>query len=156
MNKLQAIYSGVILILCVLSAQASEDGRASAMTPSIKESYVMLYYKDMQAPRKFYSEIFGLKATFEDEWVSLYRLTENSLIGVVKEGGTAYHKTQTNNAVMLSIVVDDVDAWNKKLKTYADVKYLKEIYNHDSVPIRAFLLEDPGGYTVEVFQWVSK
>ena len=52
--------------------------------------------------------------------------------------------------------MEDVDKWNEKVSAYPEIKYLKEIYNHDSVPIRAFLIEDPGGYTVEVFQWLNK
>ena len=56
---------------------------------------------------------------------------------------------------MLSLVVNDVDAWYEKVTANTDVVILKEIYNNKSAPIRAFLVQDPGGYSVEVFQWVK-
>ena len=41
------------------------------------------------------------------------------------------------------------------LKSYPEVTFLKEIFNHPSAPIRAFMIADPGGYTLEVFQWLT-
>ena len=122
----------------------------------INESYVMLYYRDLVAPRHFYADILGLESTLEDDWVNLYRLTANSFVGVVKEGKGAYHKVQDTNAVMLSIVVDNVDQWYARVKSFQDVKILKKIYNNENVPIRAFLIADPGAYTIEIFQWLNK
>jgi len=29
------------------------------------------------------------------------------------------------------------------------------LHNDESAPIRAFIMRDPGGYTVEVFQWLK-
>ena len=53
---------------------------------------------------------------------------------------------------MLSIVTNEVDAWYDFLRT-TDVKILSEISDGTAVPVRAFLVEDPGGYTVEFFRW---
>jgi hypothetical protein len=146
----------LILMLLVFSANGSSDSKKKTMTnPDIAESYVMLYYKTLEAPRNFYANILGLEASYEDDWVSLYRITETSFVGLVKEGEAGYHKVQESNAVMLSLVVDDVDAWYKKITAYPDVALLKEIYNNENAPIRAFLVEDPGGYSLEVFQWVK-
>ncbi len=151
------IITGIILLIVFANSYASSDKENKSMSDSkIAESYVMLYYKSMDAPRNFYSKVLGLEAAFDDEWVTLYRITSSSYVGVVKEGGTAYHKAQENSAVMLSLVVDNVDSWYEKIKTSQGVTILKEIYNHDSAPIRAFLVEDPGGYTLEIFQWVKK
>ncbi len=138
------------------SLSATENLEVTGMESKITESYVMLYYRDMTAPRHFYADILGLEASFQDDWVSLYKLTATSYIGVVKEGGNAYHKVQKTNAVMLSIVVDNVDLWYNRVKANPDVPVLKEIHNSDNVPIRAFLIKDPGGYTVELFQWLNK
>ena len=144
------------MMLMVLGVNASSDNKEKTMNKSdIAESYVMLYYKSLDAPRNFYANILGLETSYEDDWVSLYRITENSFVGTVKEGEAAYHKVQNNNAVMLSLVVDDVDAWYKKITAHPEVLILKEIYNNENAPIRAFLVEDPGGYSLEVFQWVK-
>lgn len=133
--------------------------RASDPVPpgaELTEQFVFFYYKDLAAPRRFYGEILGLQPTYEDDWVTLYRVLPGAQVGVVKEGGTAQHMAQPQNAVMLSIVTNDVAAWNQRLKEFHEVKFVKELYDHDSAPIRALLIADPGGYTVEIFQWLKK
>ena len=122
-----------------------------APSPGINEQYTMLYYNDLQAPRKFYGDLLGLTSTMEDEWLSLYRLTPASYIGVIKQGENSWHKVQEKNAVMISIVTDDVEGWYERIRRDSNVTILKEIYDNESVPIRAFLVQDPGGYTVEFF-----
>ncbi len=115
----------------------------------------MLYYTDLEPAARFYEQTLGLAAAMKDEWVQLYEVIPGSLIGLVKEGGTAHHTVQETNAVMVSIVTEDVDAWYGIVSENPDIRILKPIYNHASVPIRAFLLADPGGYTVEIFQWLK-
>ena len=134
----------------------AEEGMMMTPASKITESYIMLYYKSLDAPRNFYANVLGLEPTFEDEWVTLYRITSSSYVGVILEGGTAYHRAQVDNAVTLSLVVDNVDSWFERIRRTPDLVILKEIYNHESAPIRAFLIADPGGYTVEVFQWLKQ
>ena len=126
------------------------------IVPSIDSQTVMLYYTSLDQPAAFYGETLGLTATMDTDWVKIYQVSETSSLGVVAEGEGAYHKARSENAVMLSIVTREVDAWYQRLQASGDVKFLKEIYNSESVPIRAFLVEDPGGYTVEFFQWLSE
>jgi predicted enzyme related to lactoylglutathione lyase len=138
----------------VHASESAVDTGSDTGKPKFTEQYVMLYYSDIDAAAHFYGNTLGLKAVMEDEWVILYEVLPGSLIGVVKEGGTAYHKVQETNAVMVSIVTEDVDAWYRTIAATAGITVLKEIYNHESVPIRAFLVADPGGYTLEIFQWL--
>jgi Glyoxalase/Bleomycin resistance protein/Dioxygenase superfamily len=146
----------ISMMLAFSASCASSDIENKPMAElKITESYVMLYYKDIVAPRHFYAGILGLEASFEDDWVSLYRITPTSYVGVVKESEGAWHKVQDKNAVMLSLVVDNVDMWYNKISSNQDVVILKEIYNNNNAPIRAFLIQDPGGYTVEIFQWMN-
>jgi predicted enzyme related to lactoylglutathione lyase len=152
---MKILLSIVVTMLISISTYGSgEEEKLKMNDKSITETTVMLYYSDLTAPRNFYKNQLGLDATYEDDWVSIYRLTSGSAVGLVLEGGTAYHKAKSDNAVMLSLTVDNVDAWYEKVKS-AGISILKEIYNHPEVPIRAFLVEDPGGYTVEVFQWLK-
>lgn len=149
-----------LITSCVMMALSSFMYTAAAEeetvpSPGISEQYTMLYYKDMEAPRKFYGGLLGLTSTMDDEWLSLYQLTPTSFIGVIKEGEDSWHKVQEKNAVMISIVTDDVDGWYERIRQDGSVTILKEIYDNESVPIRAFVMEDPGGYTVEFFQWVQ-
>jgi hypothetical protein len=55
---------------------------------------------------------------------------------------------------MLSIVTSDVESWYELL-TAKGIKILSELSDSGSVPVKAFLVEDPEGYTVEFFQWIK-
>lgn len=137
-------------MLALVVAYASDEAR-----PSIDSQTVMLYYETIDEAARFYGETLGLEKTLDSDWVKIFQVSETSSVGVVAEGGGAYHSARPDNAVMLSIVTSEVDAWYARLKTAGNVTFLKEIYNSDGVPIRAFLIEDPGGYTVEFYQWLS-
>ena len=54
---------------------------------------------------------------------------------------------------MVSIVTSDVDGWYARVADNPSVRKLKPVA--DRGPIRSFMLEDPGGYTVEFFQWLK-
>lgn len=144
--------------LLYLAAFMSSNGVAeesTIQTPAIKENTIMFYYKDLASVTPFYEGTLGLTKTFDEDWVKIYQLTPSSSIGLVQEGETSFHRAQADNAVMLSIVTDDVDAWYQRLKQVDGIVFLQEIYNNENVPIRAFLVKDPGGYTVEFFQWLN-
>ncbi len=123
--------------------------------PSIEETVVMLYYRELSAAAAFYGNTLGLERIYQSDTAQLYRLTPTSVVGIILEGDTAYHQAKADNAVMLSLVTPDVDAWYARVRQSKDVTILKPIANSSHNPIRAFLVEDPGGYTVEFFTWLS-
>ncbi len=131
----------------------SEQTRATM--PAISETVVMLYYKDISAAADFYGGTLGLETTYSQDTARLFRLTPTSVLGVILEGETSYHKVQATNAVMLSIVTPDVDAWYERLRYHTGITVLKPIADSTVNPIRAFLIQDPGGYTVEFFSWLN-
>ena len=154
--NMKNLFLTAFAMLVSMTAYASDEGDNTTMSDmNIAETSVMLYYKDLEAPRKFYKGMLGLETTYEDDWVIIYQLNPGAAVGIVLEGGTAYHKAKEDNAVMLSLTVEDANAWYIALQSVADIKILKEIYDHPKAPIRAFLLEDPGGYVIEFFQWLK-
>ena len=122
--------------------------------PPIASQTVMFYYDDLAAAEEFYGTVLGLDKTQDFGWAKLFRVSAGAEVGIVKSGAGAYHVPQRNNAVMLSIVTTDVDAWYARLKAAKGVRFLAEISSGESAPIRNFMIEDPGGYTVEFFQWL--
>jgi hypothetical protein len=68
------------------------------------------------------------------------------------------HGVSDDKPAMLSIVTDDVDAWYEKLVN-AKVKVTRPLppagteKEPGSAPVRGFIVEDPGGYTIEFFKW---
>ena len=144
-------------VFCGTVPLVHADGDApTAATAPITEQYTMFYYKDIDAARQFYGGILGLKPTYDDEWVTLYQVLPGALLGVVREGGTAFHPARGENSVMLSLVTDDVNQWHARMQEHPDIPLVKAPYDHDKVPIRAMLVRDPGGYTVEFFQWLNR
>ena len=124
-----------------------------------RESVVFFYYEDLDAARTFYAQRLGLEPTLEMEWVTIYRIGPGSSVGVVQDGH-GYHAVSEDRPAMLSIVIDDVDGWYAHLRA-ADVPVLSSPPSREEVaargdeapPIRGFLVEDPGGYTIEFFSW---
>ena len=144
-----------LLYLCAFLNSNILAEESTIQPPAIKENTIMFYYKDLAAVVPFYEKTLGLTKTFDEDWVKIYRITPGSSIGLVQEGETSFHRAQADNAVMLSIVTDDVDAWYHRLKATEGVVFLQDIYNNENVPIRAFLVADPGGYSIEFFQWLN-
>ena len=120
----------------------------------INQTVTMFYYTDLTPAKRFYGEILGLEAKFEDDWVVFYQITESSQIGLVLGSEKSYHQVQENNAAMLSMVTDDVDAWYDKVTADQTIPILRDINNSANAPVRGFIVADPGGYTVEFFQWI--
>lgn len=147
----------MVIVLTVLAnsilAETGNNNPGSAT--GFDEQYVMLYYDDLGAPAEFYGKLLGLEAIMDDDWVKLYQVTPGSFVGVVKEGKNAYHKVQDKNAVMVSLVTAELETWYKVIKDSGQVSILKEIHEHQTAPIRTFLIADPGGYTIEFFQWLK-
>ena len=142
------------LELTTASASPPASGcSALPAVPSIESQVTMLYYEDLDAAAEFYGNVLGLEKTFDWEWVKFYRTGPSSNVGIVKEGDGAYHTVQERNAVMISLVTSEIDAWYERLDGRPDVEFLKPI--GDGGGIRSFLMADPGGYTVEFFQWLD-
>ncbi len=120
--------------------------------PSLDSQVTMLYYKDFDSAVHFYGSTLGLEMEFDWPWIKFFKTGPSSSVGIVAEGEGAWHKAQETNAVMLSLVTSEVDAWHDRVKDRDDVIFLKAI--SDGGGIRSFLLQDPGGYTVEFFEWL--
>jgi hypothetical protein len=121
--------------------------------PPLSSTVTMFYYKDNGPAAHFYGDVLGLEEELDWDWIKFYKTGPASSVGLVTEGDGGWHKVQDRNSVMLSLVTADVDAWYEHVSQHDDLKILKDI--GDGGPIRSFLLEDPGGYTVEFFEWLK-
>jgi hypothetical protein len=150
----------VIAVLAAgLCATVASGVRADPATPQqappppIASQTTMLYYDDLQAAEEFYGVKLGLSKTRDFGWAKLFRTSASAEIGLV-QSGKGYFRAQPHNAVMLSIVTTEIDDWYQRLKADSSIVFLIEIKTSESVPIRNFMIRDPGGYAVEFFQWL--
>ncbi len=143
--------TAAIFTVAVAAISISSPSERQRSLPSIDSQVTFLYYKDVRVAALFYAGTLGLEMTFDEGWVQIYRVSSTAYVGLVDEMRGA-HRVAESKPVMLSIVTNEIDAWYAHMRT-SGVKLLSELSNSENAPIRAFLVEDPGGYTVEFFQW---
>jgi lactoylglutathione lyase len=107
-----------------------------------------LYYKDLEKAASFYEDVMGFELTINQGWAKIYRVTDGAHIGVVDEK-QGYHRASRAKPVMVTLVVPDVDAWYRYLRDKG-VETLNEPRDIEELGLRAFLLEDPEGYVIEI------
>ena len=118
------------------------------MNPGTSGLITFLYYEDLEAAAKFYSEVMGFELTTDQKWSKIFKVAENAYVGCV-DGNVGYHKPNPTKPVMLTVVVDDPDAWYEHFKAHG-VETLNEPHDDTELNLRIFLLEDPEGYVIEI------
>ena len=76
----------------------------------------------------------------------IYRIAGRCYFGIV-DGTKGHLKIQERNAVLLTIVVEDVKGWHEAMKS-KNVKNLSDI--HWGNYCEHFFFEDPVGYAIEI------
>jgi predicted enzyme related to lactoylglutathione lyase len=129
----------------------AEDTIPGAGPPPIYSLITFFYYDDLAPAAAFYEEVMGLEPVEDQGWARIYRVGGSAFLGIVA-GEKAYHRPRPSNAVLLTLVVDDVPGWYEHLAARG-VTLLTEVQDRPEIQIRCFFLEDPGGYTLEVQQF---
>lgn len=112
-----------------------------------------LYYAQIEPPAAFYEQIMGFELVEDQHWAKIYRVSGNAYLGIVA-GDKGFHQPQENNAVLVTLVVDDAARWFDALRDRG-VKLLSDIQHRPEIGIQCFFLQDPGGYTLEVQQFLK-
>lgn len=118
-----------------------------------KSQITFLYYRDLEPIDKFYQKVMGFELVEDQGWAKIYRVSGNAYLGIV-DGNRGFHKPQEKNAVLVTLVVDDVFGWYDYLKSKG-VKMLTEVKESEEIQVRGFFCEDPGGYSIEVQQFLN-
>ena len=148
------------LFIAFLAAGLPSANAGDAVARGMDETVTFFYYEDLEAALHFYEEVLELSVTMNEDWVKILRVTATSSVGLVLDGH-GFHDVADDKPAMLSIVTEDVDAWYRRLLD-AGVTIRRELPPPDAAetdskaPIRGFIAEDPGGYTVEFFAWQSE
>jgi catechol 2,3-dioxygenase-like lactoylglutathione lyase family enzyme len=119
----------------------------------IRSQITFLYYHDLEPIDRFYGEVLGLDLVEDQGWAKFYAVGGNAFVGIVG-GGKGFHQPQDENAVLVTLVVDDVLGWYDYLKRRG-VTLLTEVKEAEDIQVRAFFLQDPGGYTLEIQQFLD-
>ena len=119
----------------------------------IRSQITFLYYRDLEPIERFYGEILALDLVEDEEWVKIYRIGGNGFLGIVS-GEKGFHRPRAENAVLVTLVVDDVLGWYEYLDGRG-VDLLTEVKEVEEIQVRAFFLADPGGYTLEIQEYLD-
>ena len=106
------------------------------------------YYRDLPAAMAFYEEVLGLVLAIDQGWCKLYRICEGAHVGLVDET-RGMNKWAPVKPIQLCIRVHDVDAWYAYAKGL-QLDALSELFQSESLGIRAFVFNDPEGYQIEI------
>jgi predicted enzyme related to lactoylglutathione lyase len=121
--------------------------------PDAQAQITFLYYREMEPAASFYEQVLGLERVVDQGWARIYRIGGNAYLGVVA-GEKGFHQPQQENAVLISLVVDDASQWYNALRARG-VKLLSGLQHKEDIGLRCFFLEDPGGYALEVQQFLE-
>jgi len=119
----------------------------------VQSQITFLYYHNLEPIDKFYQAIMGFELVEDQGWAKIYRVDGNAYLGIVDEE-KGFHKAQKKSAVLITWVVDDVLGWYDYLKRQG-VRILTDLREVEDIQVRGFFLEDPGGYAIEVQQFLK-
>lgn len=113
----------------------------------IQATNVFLYYKDLPAATKFYSETLGLELLTEYDNASILRIATNSFV-ILVDAAKGMHTAEEPKTVALALLTRQLPEWYDYLKSKnVPIKYTykpKEGGPHDG-----FVAIDPEGYLLE-------
>lgn len=104
------------------------------------------YYRDIHAVAPFYEDLLGFELVLDQGMARIYRIAGNSYFGIV-DGNRGHLKHQEKSAVLLTIVVEDVEGWHTRMKD-AGVAGQSEMLR--GTYCEHFFFEDPAGYAIEI------
>lgn len=113
----------------------------------VQATNVFLYYKDLPAATKFYSETLGLELLTEYDNACILRIATNSFV-ILVDAAKGMHTAEEPKTVALALLTRQLPDWYDYLKSKnVPIKYTykpKEGGAHDG-----FVAIDPEGYLLE-------
>lgn len=107
-----------------------------------------IYCRDLPRAMRFYEDVMGLALAIDQGWCKIYRLCGGAHLGLVDET-RGMHRWAEEKPVQICLRVRDVDGWYRYINGLG-VTALSEMFESDSLGIRAFVFDDPEGYQIEI------
>lgn len=116
--------------------------------------HTMFYYEDLQEAIDWYQRI-GFENVLNLEFVSIFQIGPSSYLSLVDAtSGSQRPVRDDNKGAMLSIETTDLELWHQTLFS----KGIEGTGTGAEIGCGGrtieFKLRDPGGYTVEFFEWL--
>lgn len=111
----------------------------------VNSQVTFFYYDDYAGAAKFYEEVMNFPLVQDQGWAKIYR-AGRTFFGIV-DGKAGSLKPREDNAVMLTLLVDNVMEWHEHLVAHG-VK-VRSMPDKEGFA-EAALYYDPGGYIIEI------
>ncbi|WP_281992085.1 VOC family protein [Sulfitobacter geojensis] len=122
------------------SPQRPDDGIVLAIT--------FQYYRDLPTAMAFYENVLGFELAIDQEWSKIYRIDGQAHVGLVDEARGMQNWAE-DKTVQICLRVPNVDAWYAWAQSQG-VAGMTELRDSEELGIRAFAMNDPEGYQIEV------
>jgi predicted enzyme related to lactoylglutathione lyase len=122
-------------------------------TSTAQSQITFLYYDKLEPAAQFYEKVLKLELVEDQGFARIYRTAPQAFVGLVA-GERGFHQPSPASAVLVTLAVEDVDGWYARVQAH-DVKILRELATHDSIQVRCFFIEDPGGYAIEIQKFLK-
>jgi len=123
--------------------------------PGLDTPIVWFYYDGIEKAAQFYGETLGFELVLDEGWAKIFEIAAGSFVGVVDgSSGKGHCQQAEDSAVLLTLVVDDVDRWRTYLEG-AGVKIEGETRDIPVIDVRCFFFKDPGGYAIEIQKFTN-
>ena len=106
------------------------------------------YYRDLPRAMAFYEDVLGFELAIDQGWSKIYRIDGQAHVGLVDETRGMQNWAE-DKTVQLCLRVPDVDAWYGWVQS-RKVDGLSKMFDSAELGIRAFAMNDPEGYQIEV------
>jgi predicted enzyme related to lactoylglutathione lyase len=119
----------------------------------VQSQVTFLYYDDLATATEFYERVLGLEMVEDQGWAKIFRTAGTAFVGLV-DGKRGFRKPLADSAVLLTLAVNDTQVWYDHLIKH-NVKILREPKESPEIQVRCFFIEDPGGYAIEIEQFLK-
>ena len=122
--------------------------RAQRPTDGIVLAITFQYYRNLATAMSFYEDILGFELAIDQGWSKIYRIDGQAHVGLVDEARGMQNWSE-QKTVQICLRVPDVDAWHAWAASN-NVDGLTAPRDSEELGIRAFVMNDPEGYQIEV------
>ncbi len=116
----------------------------------------LFYYADVPATARWYEQAIGFEKVLDYGWLAIFRIIDHAYLGLVSgEVGSQQPIAGANKGAMVTIATRDLERWHRHLVDTGVAGVESHLQRGCEGDTLEFKIRDPGGYTLEFFQWLE-
>jgi hypothetical protein len=124
--------------------------------PRINGAVTLFYYDDIATAARWYEEVIGFEKLIDLGWLAMFQVADQAYLGLVSaEAGSQRPIPGANKGAILSIVTTDLEKWHRRLFAAGVAGTGQGLEIGCAGLSIEFKVRDPGGYTLEFFEWLD-